>query len=206
MRNKTWQKKTGKRKTSPAKGHLTPKALALPPNTEPQNLPSQRSDPPYPDYDKAIAVYVGNDDPIGRLPPLDAIGTSSSLLYERIANRLAKENYFEVENDSAEMLAKLERGITAFLPVDTILFRARIGIAKRFMCMDGDWTSNTIFQPYMGPEIGARPPEPWRRFISLSVHRRNDGRRGGLPSSGAPRLARVLPQLEGTPAGGFWRD
>ncbi len=33
-------------------------------------------DPPYPDYDKGIAVYAGNDDQIGRLPPLDAIITA----------------------------------------------------------------------------------------------------------------------------------
>ena len=30
---------------------------------------------PDPDYDKGIAVYAGNDDQIGRLPPLDAIIT-----------------------------------------------------------------------------------------------------------------------------------
>lgn len=56
-------------------------------------------DPPHPDYDKGIAVYAGNDERLGRLPPLDAIGTSTSPLYENIAKRLATENYFEVEND-----------------------------------------------------------------------------------------------------------
>jgi RES domain-containing protein len=115
-------------------------------------------DPPYPDYDKGIAVYAGNDEQIGRLPPLDAISTSSSPLYERIAKRLAKENYFEVENDFAEILAKLEDRINTFLPANTTMFRARIGIAKRFMRTDGGWTSETIFQPYTGSEIGAPPP------------------------------------------------
>lgn len=81
--------------------------------------------PPYPDYDKGISVYAGHDEH-GRRPPLDAIGTSPSPLYERIANRLAKENYFEVESDFAKMLRKLEDGINAFLPANTILFRARI--------------------------------------------------------------------------------
>jgi hypothetical protein len=114
-------------------------------------------DPPYPDYDKGIAVYAGHDDD-GRRAPLDAIGTTQSPLYERIANRLAKENYFEVEDDFAKMLAKLEDGINSFLPADTILFRARIGIAKRFMRYDGGWTTDTMYQPYMGAEIGAPPP------------------------------------------------
>jgi RES domain-containing protein len=115
-------------------------------------------DPPYPQYDKGIAVYAGYDKEGGQLPLLDAIGTSSSPLYKRIAERLAKENYFEVEHDFAKMLAKLEDGINAFLPANTILFRARIGIARRFMRYDGGWTSETIFQPYKGSEIGAPSP------------------------------------------------
>jgi hypothetical protein len=104
-------------------------------------------DPPYPDYDKGIAVYAGNDKRIGRLPPLDAIGTSTSPLYENIAKRLATENYFKVENDFAKTLAQVENGINAFLPKDTILFRARIGIAKRFMRDSGGWTTETVCQP-----------------------------------------------------------
>jgi hypothetical protein len=48
-------------------------------------------DPPYPDYDTGIAVYAGNDERIGRLPPLDAIGRSTSPLYENIAKRLATD-------------------------------------------------------------------------------------------------------------------
>lgn len=106
-------------------------------------------DPPHPDYDKGIAVYAGNDERLGRLPPLDAIGTSTSPLYENIAKRLATENYFEVENDFAKTLAQLENGIDALLPKDAILFRARIGIAKRFMRVSGGWTTETVFQPYI---------------------------------------------------------
>jgi hypothetical protein len=115
-------------------------------------------DPPYPDYDKGIGVYAGHDEKIGRLPPLDALGTSSSPLYERIATRLANENYFEVETEFAKMLAKIENGINGFLPANAILFRARIGIAKRFMRDLGGWTAETVFQPFMGDEIGAPPP------------------------------------------------
>ena len=115
-------------------------------------------DPPYPDYDKGISIYAGYSEGMA-MPPLDAIGTSTSPLYKKIGERLAKENYFEVENDFATMLTKLDHGIDAFLPVNTILFRARIGIAKRFMRYGGGWTSETIFQPYLGSEIGAPPPE-----------------------------------------------
>jgi len=115
-------------------------------------------DPPYPDYDKGISVYAGHDKEYGRRPPLDAIGTSSSPLYENITERLAKENYFQVEDDFGKLLADLEAELGAVLPAGTILYRARIGIAKRFMRCDGGWTSETFFQPYMGEEIGAPPP------------------------------------------------
>jgi len=115
-------------------------------------------DPPYPGYDKGIAVYAGNDDQIGRLPPLDAIGTSSSPLYERIAKRLAKENYFQVENDFAEMLAK---GGTRNHCLSACGYN---------FVQSTDWDCEALyahgrrlyfkydFQPYMGSEIGAPPP------------------------------------------------
>jgi hypothetical protein len=115
-------------------------------------------DPPYPDYDKGVAVYAGHDEKYGRLPPMNAISTSPSSLYEKIAQRLATENYFEVEDQFEKLLAKLDAGISACLPAGTILFRARIGIARRFMRGMGGWTADTIFQPYIGTEIGAPPP------------------------------------------------
>jgi hypothetical protein len=40
------------------------------------------------------------------------------------------------------------------------LFRARIGIAKRFMRSDGGWTVETIYQSDIGAEVGAPPPPP----------------------------------------------
>ena len=61
-------------------------------------------DPPYPDYDKGISIYAGYYEGMA-MPPLDAIGTSTSPLYKKIAERLAKGNYFEVENDFAKTLA-----------------------------------------------------------------------------------------------------
>jgi hypothetical protein len=115
-------------------------------------------DPPYPDYDKVVAVYAGRDEKIGRLPPLSALSTSRSLIYERISQRLLKENYFEVEKDFEKQLAKLDAGISALLPAGTVLFRARVGIAQRFLRGTGGWTSETVFKPYAGTEIGAPPP------------------------------------------------
>ena len=114
-------------------------------------------DPPYPDYDKGVAVYAGNDKD-GRLPALYAISTTSSPLYEKITQRLAKENYFEVEDQFGKLLAKLDAGISGSLPAGTILFRARIGVAQRFVRDTGGWTGATVFQPYLGTEIGAPPP------------------------------------------------
>ena len=112
-------------------------------------------DPPYPDYDKDVAVYAGNDED-GRLPPLFAISTSVSPLYEKITQRLAKENYFEVEDQFGKLLAKLDAGISGSLPAGTILFRARIGVAQRFVRGTGGWTADTVFRPY-GKTLMAKP-------------------------------------------------
>jgi hypothetical protein len=110
----------------------------------------------WPEANKGIAIYGGHFKEMPIL--LDAIGTSSSPSYDKLVSRLAKENYYEVEAEFAKLLAKLEHGINAALPADTILFRARIGIGKRFMRSDGGWTADTIYQPYIGADIGAPPP------------------------------------------------
>ncbi len=67
-------------------------------------------DPPYPDYDKGISIYAGHHEKYGRLPPLDALGTSMSPLYKKMAERLSKENYFQVEDEFEKLLSKLGAG------------------------------------------------------------------------------------------------
>ena len=113
--------------------------------------------PPYPDYDKGIAVYAGHDDN-GRRPPLDALSTSRSPWYEKIERRLATENYFEVQKEFGKYLAKLGSDVEASLHAGTLLFRARIGVAQRFMRGFGGWTADTVFQPFIGSAMGAPPP------------------------------------------------
>jgi RES domain-containing protein len=115
-------------------------------------------DPPYPDYDKGIAIYAGHHEEYGRLPPLNAISTSGSPIYDNIVQRLTKENYFEVEDEFEKQLAKLDAGICTSLPAGTILFRSRIGVAQRFIRGTGGWDADIIFQPYLGTDIGAPPP------------------------------------------------
>jgi hypothetical protein len=114
--------------------------------------------PPYPDYDKGVAVYAGHHDEYGRLPPLSALGTSRSPLYEKIEKRLVAENYFEVQNEFRKHLAKLGTDIDASLSAGTTMFRARIGVAQRFLRSSGGWTADTVFQPFIGAAIGAPPP------------------------------------------------
>jgi RES domain-containing protein len=78
-------------------------------------------------------------------------------LYVRIAKRLANENYFEVQNEFEKYLARLGTAMDASLPAGTSLFRARIGVAQRFMRGFGGWTADTVFQPFIGAAIGAPP-------------------------------------------------
>jgi hypothetical protein len=44
------------------------------------------------------------------------------------------------------------------LQAGTKLFRARIGVAQRFIREVGGWTADTVFQPFIGSAIGAPPP------------------------------------------------
>lgn len=114
--------------------------------------------PPYPGYEKGVAVYAGRHREYGRLPPLTALGTSPSPLYEKVEHRLATENYFEVQDEFRKYLAKLGTDIDASLQAGTTLFRARIGVSQRFMRGFGGWTADTVFQPFTGAAIGAPPP------------------------------------------------
>jgi RES domain-containing protein len=112
-------------------------------------------EPPWPDANEGIAIYGGHFKEMPIL--LNAIRTSSAPSYKNLVNRLAAENYFEVEAEFAKLLAKLEHGINSAVPANAIFFRARIGIAKRFMRSDSGWTADTIYQPYIGAGIGAPP-------------------------------------------------
>ena len=114
-------------------------------------------DPPYPDYDKGIAVYAGNHDEYGRLPPLSAISTSSSPVYTEVADRLKHENYFDIQDGFEKHLAKFDTELATPLPAGSVLHRARQGVAKKYLRGLG-WEAETLFQPYMGKEIGAPPP------------------------------------------------
>ncbi|MBZ5636362.1 MAG: RES family NAD+ phosphorylase [Acidobacteriia bacterium] len=114
-------------------------------------------DPPYPDYDKGIAVYAGHHDGIGRLPPMSAISTSMSPVYRGIKDRLKHENYFEIQDEFEKRLATFDSELAAALPAGTVLFRARQGVARRYIRGFG-WEAETIYQPYLGKEIGAPPP------------------------------------------------
>lgn len=114
--------------------------------------------PPYPDYDKGIAVFAGHHEEFGRLPPLSALSTSTSPLYEKCAEALTKKNYLEIENEFGKAIAKLSNGIRMSIPKGSVWFRARIGIGERFLRHQGGWTSEILHRSYIGNEIGAPPP------------------------------------------------
>lgn len=116
-------------------------------------------DPPYPPYDKGIAIYAGHHEKYGRLPPLSAISTSQSPIFRRITDRLVKENYFEVEAEFDKHLSRLSDMISAEVPAGALFYRARIGVAQRFMRAPHSWTADIAFQPYLGNDIAAPPPK-----------------------------------------------
>jgi hypothetical protein len=139
--------------------------------------------PPYPDYDKGVAVYAGHHHEYGRLPPLSALNTSRPPLYETVEQRLAAEN-FEVQDEFQKYLARLGTEIDASLQAGMMLFRARIGVARRFISGFGGLTADTVPTIHRcrnrrtaAGESNARQAESGRRVVSLSGDRRSDGGR-----------------------------
>lgn len=114
-------------------------------------------DIPYPDYDKGVGLYAGHDSQGGRMA-LNAIGPMRSPIYSRIEKRLKTENSFEVEKEFKRFLKKFGPTLDATVPAGSLFYRARIGIAHRFIHTPEPEVAEIRYQPYLGNQIGAPPP------------------------------------------------
>lgn len=111
--------------------------------------------PPYPDYDKGIALYAGHNEET-RLAHT-AISKIVPRSIRELQERLLRENFFEVESDLDSLISSFVSDIVDTLPTESIWFRARIGHQAAYRRFTrGRW--ETRFQPYVGLEIGAPPP------------------------------------------------
>ena len=113
--------------------------------------------PPYPDWDKGIAVFAGHDE--GGRGMNFAISRTNPGEFVDLQSRLLTENFFQVEPDLEAFIAPFLNDIEIQLPQGEVWFRARLGeaaIYRRFPL--AGWESKIIRIPWQNEAIGAPPP------------------------------------------------
>lgn len=109
----------------------------------------------YPDRDKGIWLYAGNDD-IGRSLQFSISETVCTELRD-IELRLLRENFHAVEDAMEQLVAKIEADIEFQVPEDSLWYRGRIGVADSSVHVGSDEVTR-IATAYKGAAIGARLP------------------------------------------------
>ena len=110
----------------------------------------------YPDPDKGIWLYAGNDDRAGRLIQFSIPETINSELRD-IELRLNRENFHRVEPAMEALVEKIEGDIAATVAAGSLWYRGRIGVAEHATHI-GDREIVRVATPYKGVEISALPP------------------------------------------------
>lgn len=110
----------------------------------------------YPDPDKGIWLYAGNDDQVGRLIQFSIPDTVNSELRD-IELRLDRENFHVVESAMEALVRKIESDIAAEVAATSLWYRGRIGVTEKVIHV-GNGEITRIATPYKGSEIGALPP------------------------------------------------
>lgn len=113
---------------------------------------------PYEDYEKGITIYAGYTDGNQNLL-LSAIKNEISKSITSIADRLLKENHYELENELKSILEIFKTNATTTIEIGQALNRARIGVSERKTSIGTGFISEEHFSPYTNEEIGAPPPQ-----------------------------------------------
>ena len=112
-------------------------------------------EPVYPDVDKGVALYAGNDEDGTRLLQFKLSGSEPGSLRE-IRSRLRSEEFVTVAPAVDAMIAPFLSDIEFTLPAGGRWWRARTGVEKRYHRHEG-WHGVTVRQPYIDLAIGAPP-------------------------------------------------
>lgn len=110
----------------------------------------------YPDPDKGIWLYAGNDDNAGRLIQSSIHDTLNSELRD-IEMRLERQNFHAVEPAMEALVAKIENDIATEVKAGSLWFRGRIGVVDSAIHM-GDRVVTRVATPYTEQDISALPP------------------------------------------------
>ncbi|NBD13823.1 RES family NAD+ phosphorylase [Corallococcus silvisoli] len=113
----------------------------------------------YPVPGKGISIFGGYIDNGIRAAPYIALSSYTSPILTKTISMLSKENHFKVEVILENDLKISDADIEGEIKEGTILYRARIGIAKSYQNHENpDWTARVRRRPFQGSQIGAPPP------------------------------------------------
>ena len=114
---------------------------------------------PYPNPEEGLSIYAGHDDGIRNIS--FSLKDNESWKLRSLRERLATENYFDVEPSVSKIFDQFANRITQVIPAGARYFRARIGISGRYADRSdtNGWDHKVLRKPYTGNEIGAPPPQ-----------------------------------------------
>ncbi|MHC8287442.1 RES family NAD+ phosphorylase [Pseudomonas sp. XS1P51] len=114
--------------------------------------------PVYEDYNKGITLFAGYDSEGMQNGILRSIKTDLDGKILHVAERLARENHFVLEQEIIEILRPYQKVAASFLDGSDTLYRARVGIKEEKEYYPGGFEMGVHFKPYTQEEIGAPPP------------------------------------------------
>ncbi len=110
----------------------------------------------YPDHDKGICLFAGDDGTGGRGIQF-SIPETLNFELRNIEQRLERENFHAVEAAMEEIIVQIKDDIEATVQAGTLWYRGRIGVEERSVHVE--WRNVThVATPYKGSAIGALPP------------------------------------------------
>lgn len=112
-------------------------------------------EPVYPDVDKGIALYAGNDEDGIRYVQFKTSRSEPQGLHE-IRERLLTEDFAAVAPAVRALIDPFLPDIEFLLPAGGTWLRARTGVEKLYQRSDG-WETIIVRQPYTQLDIGAPP-------------------------------------------------
>ncbi|WP_324743010.1 RES family NAD+ phosphorylase [Pseudomonas veronii] len=112
----------------------------------------------YEEYDKGISVFSGYDSDGQQNMLLQSISSDLNQSILTIAERLKKENHFNLESQVKDILEEYRVVGTTSIPVDNLLYRARVGFKERKRNISLGFEAEFHYVPHVGSDIGAPPP------------------------------------------------
>lgn len=109
----------------------------------------------YPDPDKGIRLYAGEEPNLEQLLNFSIPETVSP--FWRLGERLKRENFHAVEDAMEELVIRIEADIESKVPEDSLWYRGRIGVARDGLGIPRGEVVR-VATPYKGAAIGARLP------------------------------------------------